>query len=436
MRMKKTPSKKKRQRSSTNLTPPEQKSKSKKHKEEEIDMDRVVMLEERVESSMKIQNEIKKAVDKLVSEESQSSKLDDVVKSVEHLSSAFDSLRQDIQSMKTDFKFVKIMKEDVSALRLQNTMLLQKMNNLEDYSRRENVTINGIPEKRGENCFVICQDLLRQCFGMGRVEIVRAHRLGNPNEQRRPIIMRFAHFEDKMRVMQSRAALRGTNVYIDDHYSNETLRQRQSMYPLLKEMKKIDPHAQLRGGQIFTKGRLYGISNAYELPINGHNTCTQTKANTTLFSGRFSHLSNLHPVQLEIENRTWSSVEQFYQFSKAIDAKQEEVAKQILITTDPVEAMSIGRRVKASAEWNQVKGPAMMKKAMLIKFKIPPMSLSLKNTGLNIGEATRSKLWGIGKTMSEDSAFESRTWTGFNQTGELLKEVKKILVLDKQVSHI
>ena len=239
-----------------------------------------------------------------------------------------------------------------------------------------------------------------------------------------------------MRVMQSRAVLRGTNVYIDDHYSNETLRQRQSMYPLLKEMKKIDPHAQLRGSQIFTKGRLYGISNAYELPINGHNTSKQTKANITLFSGRFLHLSNLHPVQLEIENRTWSNVEQFYQFSKAIDSKQEEIAKQILITKNPVKAMSIGRRVKASSEWNQVKGPAMMKKAMLIKFKIPSKSPSLKNTGLNIGEATRSKLWGVGKTMSEDSAFESRTWTGFNHTGELLKEVKRILVLDKQVSHI
>ena len=129
-------------------------------------------------------------------------------------------------------------------------------------------------------------------------------------------------------------------------------------------------------------------------------------------------------------------MEQFYQFSKAIDSKQEEVAKQLLITTDPVEAMSIGRRVKGSAEWNQVKGPAAMKKAMLIKFKIPAMALSLKNTGLNIGEATRSKLWGVGKTMSEDGAFESRTWTGFNQTGELLKEVKRILDLDKQVARM
>jgi len=246
--------------------------------------------------------------------------------------------------------------------------------------------------------------------------------------------MRFRYFEDKVFVMRNTFRLKGTDVYVNENYSEQTLRQRQSLIPLLSEMKKIDPKAHLIGAKLVSKGRQFSVNNANELPIIPHNVSTITKSNVTLFSGRFSQLSNLYPIQLEIDDRTWSSVEHYYQFSKAMDANNQQAAHAILVTTDPVEAMAIGRHVTASAQWNQVTGPEKMKKAQLIKFKIPAMALSLKNTGLFIGEATRNPLWGIGKTLSENSAFESRSWSGANTTGQILKEVRKILSLDHQIA--
>ena len=44
------------------------------------------------------------------------------------------------------------------------------------------------------------------------------------------------------------------------------------------------------------------------------------------------------------------------------------------MTSDPVEAMATGWKVIATAKWNQVKGPKILEKALLIKFKIPALN--------------------------------------------------------------
>lgn len=96
-------------------------------------------------------------------------------------------------------------------------------------------------------------------------------------------------------------------------------------------------------------------------------------------------------------------------------------------------ATQLRRRVKGSDEWNNVKGPEVMKKAMLVKFSIPQLALSFRKAGTAIGEATRNKWWGTGKTMSQDSAFESRMWTGANKAGELLMDVRRSLHSDQDI---
>jgi len=227
--------------------------------------------------------------------------------------------------------------------------------------------------------------------------------------------------------MQHRHWLKNTGIYIEDHFCAETMRKRGSLIPILKEMKKLDPRTQLRGDKITYKGRLYNNANLHELPIDAHNATTKTKDEVTLFSGRFSRLSNLNPVCLEIDNREWQSVEHYYQFQKAIHAGNEEVARTIIVTQDPVEVMYLGKTVKAQQDWNETFGKDIMRKAMEVKFSIPAYRLALKKTAKFIGEATRSAFWGVGKPMNDPDAYNRRTWSGKNITGEILMSIKQII---------
>ena len=130
------------------------------------------------------------------------------------------------------------------------------------------------------------------------------------------MIVRFRHFKDKEYIMQHRHWLKNTGIYIEDHFCAETMKKRSSLIPILKEMKKLEPRTQLRGDKITYRGRLYNNANIHELPIDAHSATTKTKDDVTLFSGRFSRLSNLNLVCLEIDltvenGRAWSTTTSF-----------------------------------------------------------------------------------------------------------------------------
>lgn len=327
---KKTPEKGRKRNRSDNKTPPE-KSLHLKKQRQVIDMERLEQLEKKMDSTINLEQDMRELIAKVKSDEPVTASLKEVVSSLEMLSDSVNLLKDEIKSMKSSIVSHKNIQIDLAALRSQNNMLLHRVNDLEDYSRRENVIVNGISERRGEDCFQIFYELLQKYFRTERVEIVRAHRLGSPRDPNRPLIVRLRHYEDKGEIMRNRYMLKGSQIYIDDHYSDQTMRQRQSMFHLLKEVRKVDPRAQLRGAKISTNGRLFDINHVTDLPINPHNACTLTKANVTIFSGRFSHLSNLYPVQLEIDQRSWGSVEQYYQFNKAMDSNDQQAAREILV---------------------------------------------------------------------------------------------------------
>ena len=107
-------------------------------------------------------------------------------------------------------------------------------------------------------------------------------------------------------------------------------------------------------------------------------------------------------------------------------AAQPEIAQQIKQTTDPVEAMLIGKQVKPGPEW-QEKGPDIMKQAMRQKFAIPAMRHTLVNCGVIIGEATKNPFWGIGISIRDNTACTPSAWTGKNMAGQCLMDIRKEL---------
>ena len=236
--------------------------------------------------------------------------------------------------------------------------------------------------------------------------------------------MRFRFYEDKELVNRQRKYLKETGIFLNDDLCVESKRRRDSLIPVLKELKKVDVKAHMRGEKLFSNGRLFTADNIYDLPIDAHSACTKSDKGITLFAGRFSRLSNLHPCQLEINGTTWNSVEQIYQYHKAQAADKPDVASLILATDDPVEIMYTGKAVNLdNAEWKE-RSSQIMEVALETKFAIPQFKLALKQAEGIIGEATRHPQWGIGHNMNHKEAFDRKTWSGKNNLGEMLMRLK------------
>ena len=368
-------------------------------------------------------------VDQKVLIENLMATIDSFKVTVDFLSGTLDELKKSLHSTQQEVKMLSQVKEDVIHLRNQNRALVNRVNQLEDYSRKDNMIISGIPERQGEDCREICTALFKEVFDMSNVAIVRTHRLGHNTSKNRKIIVRFKFFEDKQRVIKNRMELKNKRpgVFIDDDYSQETLKKRQNLRPVVKLLKTIDQRAHLRGDKIFHNGRLYSQSELHELPLDPHKACTKTQAGVTVFAGTHSRLSNLYPVEFELEGRIWQSVEQYYQFNKALASQKLDIARQIRETSDPVEAMFIGKQVTPGQEWKD-RGPEIMKTAMRKKFHIPALKYTLVNSGITIGEGTKNAFWGIGLSIQDNDACNPTAWTGQNIAGQCLMDVRREIV--------
>lgn len=81
------------------------------------------------------------------------------------------------------------------------------------------------------------------------------------------------------------------------------------------------------------------------------------------------YLSNWYPCKFIVENKEFSSLEQFMMYQKAICFKDMVIANQILATSDAAYIKALGRRVEGYNEnyWNGVR-QIVVYEGLLAKF--------------------------------------------------------------------
>ena len=86
----------------------------------------------------------------------------------------------------------------------------ERLNELEQYSRRLCVNVSGIPETAGESTDQIVTDLASMTgVTITPADIDRSHRIGKPTDGKsRPIIVRFANFSKRQEFYNARRELR------------------------------------------------------------------------------------------------------------------------------------------------------------------------------------------------------------------------------------
>lgn len=129
-------------------------------------------------------------------------------------------------------------------------------------------------------------------------------------------------------------------------------------------------------------------------------------------------------------------------FAKAILFKDEELAKEIAVTTDPKKAKALGRRVKGFDQqiWDEQK-EHIVYMANFYKFsqnkELREFLLSFSDDVEFVEASPYDKIWGIRLRASDPRAQDKAQWLGENLLGKALTETRKRLIaIDEYVAYL
>lgn len=111
------------------------------------------------------------------------------------------------------------------------------------------------------------------------------------------------------------------------------------------------------------------------------------------FSGRLHYLSNLYPINLNVEGHEYPSVEHYYQACKVYTLCGARIAAQLRQIMDPGQVKVYAKKLLRSAnvsvekieEWKRTQGPILLHHAIVHKYvQNPDLRMKLLETGSGI----------------------------------------------------
>ena len=368
--------------------------------------------------------------------------LEDVVRTAEHADSVAKEASDKAEAVN---KRVSVLEAALSQSRMEQKKLQDKTLQLELYSRRDNLRLEGITEHKDENCLNLVQETLSKMgIDPATIPIARTHRLGpyvsnRPNK--RPIIFKLVNSADREQIWSKRVTLKGSRVWLSEDYPGEMDKKRKLLWPYVRAARQGDPNhpatrvsAYLRGDKIVINKQSYSTDQIDAIPgYIQHNVknppAIKKSKEVTLFFTKESPLSNFYPCDLVVDGITFNSAEQFLCYQKALLYDSAEVAAEILSLDDPKLIKQRAKRLANfdEASWHDRAGD-ILKIALMAKFtQNDHLKGELLSTGTTIlGEAsTHDLLFGIGLSLQNPNAMDTARWRGDNMQGKTLMYVRE-----------
>ena len=141
--------------------------------------------------------------------------------------------------------------------------------------------------------------------------------------------------------------------------------------------------------------------------------------------------SNWYLSDFEVDGVKYTSLEQYMMHQKAVRFHDEEIAKEIMSTTDVAVIKGLGRKVRNydGSYWNGVR-QVVVYRGLLAKFG---QNEELKKILLDTGEelmaecSASDRIWGNGLSMHDERRFNVAEWNGQNLMGYNLMLVREEL---------
>ena len=144
------------------------------------------------------------------------------------------------------------------------------------------------------------------------------------------------------------------------------------------------------------------------------------------------YLSNWYFSKFTVDDITYSSMEQYMMYQKAICFNDIEISEKILSIDDVSKIKRLGREISNYDEnyWNGVR-QIIVYEGLIAKFS---QNKDLKNKLIETKDcflaecAVKDKIWGIGLSMSDPNRFNKDLWNGKNLLGYALMKVRDKLL--------
>lgn len=145
-----------------------------------------------------------------------------------------------------DEKIKKVTEEIINVKKIQgkissdNSDLKLKSVDIEDRNRRSNLRIDGLVESSDEKEWEVTKTKVKKLFAEKleidrEIKIERAHRVGKDYPGReRTVVLKLHDFEDKKVIMEKVSKLKGTNVFINEDFSEATRKVRKELFAQAK----------------------------------------------------------------------------------------------------------------------------------------------------------------------------------------------------------
>ena len=165
-----------------------------------------------------------------------------------------------IKKLEEKHESIKKTVDEIYNSQVDSDFVYDKLIDLEDRSRRNNLRIYGISESKyetWEKCEEKVDEVFREKLGLDNIHIERAHRAKRGKNDKsikpRTIVCNLLSFRGKKLVMKIVKKLKNTNIFIDEDFSPETMEYRKQLCEEVKELRRKGSIAYLNYRSVVNK---------------------------------------------------------------------------------------------------------------------------------------------------------------------------------------
>lgn len=341
----------------------------------------------------------------------------------------WDSLDQVEQKIKEAIKDE--LRHEIREEVVQEVRLTQEQSNRETrydklkdqaFNKRHNLIIFGLPENpslEADKQAVLTFFSERMDFANVNMQVVR--HLGTPGNRPRPLVVRFPNIEDRWAVWNKKGKIK----YVKDQpiWLQEDLpkRLREDRRVLQRVAKTAKAHptkysnVKIKDYKVYINGEKYGREDLHRLPeeLSPERIYTPSSDKAMVFFTKHSPFSNHFHSPFTLDGLRFVCIEQYLAVQKAYLAKDKDLAKEAMESTDPADHKVVLNKLRpaVSEEWKE-KAPEIIKAAVRAKFTQNSTlnRLLTDSQPLLIGEASKDNFWGIGLSLEDPNVLDVSKW--------------------------
>lgn len=319
--------------------------------------------------------------------------------------------------------------------------------------KERKLIISGVREEKGENVRQVALKIIKKALSIAKAaqekedydgvtfavdpnqislsSLEQAYRIGTKSLSWPPrnLLVSFKDAHHRYILLKTKQFLgedESVNFFLEEDMTSAPRTHRSKMKRIVAAAKNENLDTKMSGNRVFIDGVPYGVSDLDNLPsgLVGRTKVEKEVEGGIAYRGPESIFSNFYMCFFDIDGTRYKSVEQFYQYTKAVECNNLERARKIMKCTDPRRIKELGDGVKNKNDWasNRV---STLYKGTLAKFQQnPDLAIELVSTGsVGLYEATTDKFFGCGVGL-QSKKWITKDWFGENVAGRIVMKVR------------